>query len=113
MANKNMELRYLGIKLLLAKLKGLENKVGKETAPIVFIAMHSRDILDSVKNGPVLVEDPLWLRYTYQMLCIKGAKQEILKKFEDAHGMFYVPFWPDRPRLYKFKTNLGNSWHTF
>lgn len=107
---KLSEYRFLGIKLVLTKLKKLERAAGKEAAPLLFVMLHSRDILDSVKNGPVLIKDPMWLRYAMMKRAERGADYSML---ENAHWFYYISFWPEKPKMYKFVTKLGASWHSF
>ena len=108
---KNAEFRQLlGLKLLMTKLTKLAKKYPDASSAdigLIFARMNSRSINETVRSGAVIVKDPLWLRLAEVKLGRKG------QRLHNTHYFFYSPFWPGRPKLYKFKTAEGYSWHTF
>lgn len=102
--------QVLGLKLLMTKLMALSKKypdANNADIGLIFARMNSRSINETVRSGAVIVKDPLWLRLAEVKLGKKG------QKLHDVHDFFYISFWPGRPKLYKFKTAEGYSWHTF
>lgn len=108
---KNAEFgQLLGLKLLMTKLMALSKKypdANNADLGLIFARTMTRTVKETVCSGAVIVKDPLWLRLTEVKLGNKG------QKLHDVHDFFYISFWPGRPKLYKFKTSEGYSWHTF
>lgn len=71
---------------------------GKGDAPKEFAMSLSRNLIESVKNGPVLVKDPFYLRW----LEANCKNPKLTERLHNTHEFYYISFWPERPKLYKF-----------
>ena len=118
-------MRLMAVRFFMTKYRRFVDIFGERDAPKEFVKSLSRNLIESVKNGPVLVKDPFYLRW----LEANCKKPKLTERLHNTHEFYYISFWPERPRLYKFikkipKTQLlGTSddgqyeyvteWYTF
>lgn len=91
-------MRLMAVKFFMTKYRRFTDIFGEADAPKEFVRSLSRNLIESVKNGPVLVKDPFYLRWLEA-----NCKNSLLKeRLHNTHEFFYISFWPERPKLYKY-----------
>ena len=112
-------MKIMAMKFFMTKYRRFTDIFGKTVyASKEFVRSHSRDLIESVKNGPVIVKDPFYLRWL-EANCKKAA---LALRLHNTHDFYYIPFWPERPKLYKYIKKVATldgqyeyitEWHTF
>lgn len=110
--------KLMAMKLFMTKYRRFTDIFGEKDAPKEFVKSLSRNLIESVKNGPVLVKDPFYLRWL-EANCKKAA---LAMRLHNTHDFYYIPFWPERPKLYKYIKKIPTldgqyecvtEWYTF
>lgn len=91
-------MRLMAVKFFMTKYRRFTDIFGEADAPKEFVRSLSRDLIESVKNGPVLVKDPFYLRW----LEANCKKPKLAERLHNTHDFYYISFWPERPKLYKY-----------
>lgn len=111
-------MRLMAVKFFMTKYCRFVDIFGEKDAPKEFVKSLSRNLIESVKNGPVLVKDPFYLRWL-EANCKKAA---LAMRLHNTHDFYYIPFWPERPKLYKYIKKVPTldaqyeyvtEWYTF
>lgn len=90
--------KLTAMRLFMTKYRRFTDIFGEADAPKEFVRSLSRNLIESVKNGPVLVKDPFYLRW----LEAHCKKPKLAERLHNTHEFYYISFWPERPRLYKY-----------
>lgn len=91
-------MKLMAVKFFITKYRRFTDIFGEKDAPKEFVKSLSRNLIESVKNGPVLVKDPFYLRW----LEANCKKPKLTERLHNTHEFYYISFWPKRPRLYGF-----------
>lgn len=93
-----LTMKFMAVMFFMTKYRRFTDIFGEADAPKEFVRSLSRDLISSVKNGPVLVKDPFYLRF----LEANCKKPKLADRLHNTHDFYYISFWPERPKLYKY-----------
>lgn len=102
-------MRLMAVKFFMTKYHRFVDIFGEKDAPKEFVKSLSRNLIESVKNGPVLVKDPFYLRW----LEANCKKPKLTERLHNTHEFYYISFWPERPRLYGFVKKVRGPEETY